>query len=58
MPVINMGEIVSVDAARQRLQMKDSDAASVTFKVTPQTAMETERERPVKFSYGPRTSAT
>ena len=53
-----MGEIVSVDAARQRLQMKDSDAASVTFKVTPQTAMETERERPVKFSYGPRTSAT
>ena len=53
-----MGEIVSVDAARQRPQMKDSDAASVTFNATPQAETETERERPVKFSYGPRTSAT
>ena len=46
---VAMGEIVSVDAAKQLVQMKDCDGASVTFKVTPQIEMETERERPVKF---------
>ena len=46
---IAMGEITKVDGAKQLVEIKDSDGQTVTFRVTPQTDMETERERPVKF---------
>ena len=46
---VAMGEVVKVDSAKQLVEIKDSEGQSMAFKVTPQTEIETERERPVKF---------
>ncbi len=46
---VAMGEITKVDGVKQVVEIKDSDGQPMAFKSTPQTEIETERERPVKF---------
>lgn len=46
---IDMGEVIRIDSAAQIVDIKNADGRTVSFKVTPQTEMEKERERPVKF---------
>ncbi len=46
---IAMGEVTKVDSTKREIDIKDTDGKLMTFKVTSQTEIEQERERPVKF---------
>lgn len=48
---IAMGEVTKVDGATKVVEVKDGDGKTTAFKVTPQTEIEQERERPVKFMW-------
>lgn len=46
---IAMGEVTKVAGATQIVEIKDANGTTLAFKVIPQTEIEQERERPVKF---------
>ncbi|TCW75484.1 hypothetical protein C5O80_37465 [Burkholderia sp. SRS-46] len=48
---VTMGEVTEVTASSNTFAIKDADGHITRFKTTPDTEFETERERPVKFSW-------
>ena len=46
---VAMGEITKIDSAKQIVEIKNADGEAMRFRITPQTEMYKERERPIKF---------